>query len=392
MKWLNKGYEYDKKKDHYEIYRDIYIWGAGVNGERIARPFLALEIPFTFVDSNSIKQQNGFLGKRVISPNQLMELDKHCNVIVAANLENTKIIMKQLSNNGFEENLNCFMADDFMQKEFPIYCLYLYNKMYANSIGVLGTTVCNLNCDACLCQMPYNKQQKHRILDELKEDLDSFFTAFDYVNLLNYSGGEPLLYPNTAEILEYMGEKYQDQIGVMGMSTNCTIIPSDRICEIFKKFNFVMFLDNYSEYVPKTKEILPIIIDKLNKFGIQYSIGPDENSYWIDLAPYQTDNSNMSEDELIQYRKRCSAPYKELRSKKIYSCAYASYAIKANILSETENDSYSLENWSESKKKELLEFMTGFTHQGYVNFCKQCAGFIPINPYKKPVGRQIPRK
>lgn len=392
MKWKNKGQEFDEKYEFYKKHKDIYIWGAGVNGERVIKPFLALEIPVTFVDSNTIKQECGFLGQRVISPNQMFDRDQFCIVIVAASLENTEVIMKQLNNHGFIKDFNCFSAENFMQKEFPVYALYMYDKMYANSIGLLPTTVCNLNCDGCLCHTPYNKNQKHRDLHELKNDLDSFFSTFDYVNLLNYSGGEPLLYPYTAEILEYMGNNYRNQIGVMGMSTNCTIVPSDIVCELFKKYNYVMFLDNYSEYVPKTKEILPTIIEKLNDYGIQFSIGPDESTYWIDLAPFHTDNRNLTEEEMIQYRCKCAAPYRELRGNKIYSCAYASFAIKADILLETENDSYSLVNWSQDKKKELIEFMLGYTNQGYVDFCKQCAGFITINPYKKPVGRQIPRK
>ncbi len=388
MKWTNKGHEYDKKKEFFEEYRDIYIWGAGVNGEYVAKTFLTLSIPVTFVDSNTMKQKNGFLGQSVIAPNQLFDRENHCIVIVAANIENTEIIIRQLINNGFVKEVNCFAADDFMQKEFPIYALYLYDKMYVNSICFLGTTVCNLNCDACLCHTSYNKNPKHRDLIELKEDIDSFFAIFDYVNLLNYSGGEPLLYPYTAEILDYIGEKYRNKIGVISISTNSTIIPSDKLCEIIAKHRYVISLNNYSEYVPKAREILPIIIDKLNRYGIKYYVWSDKSVYWIDLAPFHTDNSNMSEDELIQYRIRCSAPYKELREKKIYSCAYASYAVKAEILSESDNDSYRLEDFSIDKKKELIEFMAGFTQKGYVDFCKQCAGSVLINPYKKPVGRQ----
>lgn len=127
-------------------------------------------------------------------------------------------------------------------------------------------------------------------------------------------------------------------------------------------------------------------------YGIIYCVNKGEDAYWIDLAPFETDNTNLSEGELINYRDRCSVPYREVRDNKIYSCNYASFAIKAGILGDSENDYFDLSGYSEDHKKELMEFILGYTEKCYVDFCKHCAGFLPINPYKKPVGRQIGQK
>ncbi|MCI8981297.1 MAG: radical SAM protein [Hungatella sp.] len=393
MKWKNRGHEFDSIANIFLNKKEIFIYGAGECGKKFCEMLENLDVPTIFIDGDRNKQIHGCMGKSVLSPMQLFSMPgEKKNVVIATMPCYIPEIQKTLENQGYIYKENFWELEEFCQNILPIYMMYIKNKVYMDSIGFLSTTVCNLRCDACLNFTPYNKHPEHVKLEKAKQTLDFYFKAIDYVRFMSYTGGEPLLYPYINELLDYIGKNYRNKIYTIGMSTNCTIIPDDSTCEKLKKYNIHVFVDDYSKYVEKSRNILPNLTEKLEKYGIIYCVNKGEDAYWIDLAPFETDNTNLSEGELINYRDRCSVPYREVRDNKIYSCNYASFAIKAGILGDSENDYFDLSGYSEDHKKELMEFILGYTEKGYVDFCKHCAGFLPINPYKKPVGRQIGQK
>lgn len=391
MKWQNKGHEFDVLGERFINDPHIYIYGAGDYGKKQYELLEWLEIECSFIDGNQKKQKEGYLGKRVLSPIEFF-LEGKKNVVLAAVPSYANEMKLILEEHGYEENVHFWTMEEFGRKVLPIYMSYVKNKVYMDSIVFLSTTVCNLNCDACLNFTSYNKQQRHETIEERKQTLDEYFRAIDYVRFMSYTGGEPLLYPQVDELLEYIGSNYSNQIFTLGMSTNGTIIPKDTTCEILKKYHFLVLLDDYSVYVEPSREIIPKIFEKLRGYNVSYQHNVGTDVYWIDFAPFETDNTYMSEDELIEYKKCCEVPYRELREGKLYSCNYASFAMKAGIQGEDSNDWYDLKSYVKENDKELIEFIMGYTEKGYVDFCKHCAGFLPINPYKKPVGRQIERK
>lgn len=389
MKWYNRGHEFDEFTKRFSDDERMWIYGAGEYGKKLYRLLKQLKIKTSFVDGDRQKQLAGCLGEVVISPVEFFAKKRKVHVIIAALPPFDEEIRLILVEHGYREQIDFWEMENFCQSVLPVYLLYKKDLLYMDSVGFLPTTVCNLNCEACLNFTGYNKHQKHRDLDEAKRTLRTYFQAVDYVRLFSYTGGEPLLYPYTDELLEYIGSQFSEQIHVLGVSTNCTIMPKDSTCEILYKYGFHVFLDDYSQYVEKSRELIPKIVEKLEKFHIQYSLNSGLEVYWIDLAPYETDNSRLSEEEMIEYRNKCAAPFRELRDERLYSCNYASFAIKAGIQKENDNDWYDLKTVTDNKKKELLEFILGYTEKGYVDFCRRCAGYITINPYKKPVGKQI---
>ncbi len=391
MKWTNIGNEFNIIGERLIKHPILYIYGAGDHGQKLYTILNALGIQLEFIDGNKLKQENGYLNCKVISPMELFSRTEKELVIIAAFPNSAMEIQNKLELNGYILNEDFYMMEDFLAKVLPIYSVYVAERIYMDSIGFLTTTVCNLNCDGCLNFTQYNKHQKHRDLNEIKDTLDLFFNKINYVNFFSYTGGEPLLFPQIDEILEYIGTHFRDQIDTFAISTNCTIVPKDSTCEIIRKYGFKVYIDDYSKYVERSKVILPEMEDKFNQYQIDYVVNKGTDGYWIDLAPFTTDNSHMNENELVTYRNRCGEPYRELRDGRIYSCNYASFAIKAGIQDDSRNDWYDLKEHKPEDNKKLVEFIMGYTEQGYVDFCKHCAGFIPINPYKKPIGKQVPR-
>jgi uncharacterized radical SAM superfamily Fe-S cluster-containing enzyme len=61
------------------------------------------------------------------------------------------------------------------------------------------TNACNLHCPVCYAGSPSGR---HRPLEDLCADLEAFLTARGSLEVLQLSGGEPLLHPDLAELLD----------------------------------------------------------------------------------------------------------------------------------------------------------------------------------------------
>lgn len=73
-------------------------------------------------------------------------------------------------------------------------------------------------------------------LDIAKKSADVFFSKYDCVGEFVLIGGEPLLYKNLIEIVEYIGSKYGSKIILFSITTNGTIIPSDELIKICMRY------------------------------------------------------------------------------------------------------------------------------------------------------------
>jgi organic radical activating enzyme len=290
----------------------------------------------------------------------------------------------------YKRNTNIFTVNEFMDKYISIFAMYVSNKVYSKHNCFIITTICNLNCKYCLNFTPYNKQQQHIDLCELKDDVDIYFHVFDRVGLFHVSGGEPLLYPNFNEIIQFIAEKYREKIEVLGISTNGAVVPSDETCEIMKKYNVHVECDDYRRSVQKTKYSYIALINKLRKYGISYH--ENKTIVFFKTFPPVKSCHDYSDQSLIYKFDKCVEFFngQELKNKHLYSCFYSKFAINAGLIDETLDDYYDLEKFSGSlmDKKILIEFRLGYNNKGYVDFCKYCNGTPNINPLKKSKGAE----
>jgi hypothetical protein len=235
-----------------------------------------------------------------------------------------------------------------------------------------------LKCRHCLNFNPFAKQFYVRDWKELVRDVDLFFSCVDHIMLFHVSGGEPMLYKHTADLIEYIDTNYGDKIDTLRTVTNGTVVPEDEVLERLSKCNVEITVDDYRDAVPKFRTQFEQLINKFEEYHIRYYV--NKVGKWIDLAPERTDYSSWTEIEMEQHRSACSQSWQELRAGKLYSCNYAAYATVAGIAGEQDvEETYSLKDFTPDKKKELVEFRLGYTSKGYTNFCKKCRGFTPEN-------------
>jgi hypothetical protein len=394
MKWTSKGHQFDDLGMLLKDKNQVYIYGAALKGGKLfellrsCNKWLNWEI--AFVDADKCKQKDGYLGTQVLSPEELFNSPKENHfVIVAASPFNTVEITDILLKNGYVSDFNCFAYEKFMNFILPIHFVYNYDMVFFSSQSILPSTVCNLNCESCLNFNPYIKNHITDDFELVKNDIDSFFTAIDYIDRFQITGGEPFLYKELGNLISYIEENYRDKIFNLETVTNGSVIPSDELCKILKENDVHVILDDYRNALKDGDKKFNEIMNKFNEYGIQYT--PNFVTEWFNIYPKGIDHSNWSKKELIDHYDACNNPFSTIRDKKIYACNYAHYAEKAGLIVENSNDYFDLSKFTPKMKKELVEFRLGYTNEGYVDFCKTCAGWVSINKNMVPDAKQIKR-
>lgn len=103
------------------------------------------------------------------------------------------------------------------------------------------------------------------------------------------------------------------------------------------------------------------------------------------------DNSSLSEDELVSYFIACQQEWPELYNSRIHYCDYSTYAARAGIIEEYEDEAFHLKEFTQERRMELFEYGRGFSEKGCVEMCKCCAGYHGINQNFVNVAEQVSR-
>lgn len=373
MKWKNRGHEFDSMYKKISEKAGFYLFGAGDYGRQFLDIFGAkIEIK-GYIDNDPCKQGKKINGIKCSSMAEIKLTKEEGIIVTMSQIARVKPI-EQLKQLGYKENEDFFIIEEFIS----VYFVYKEGMVYFSSVSLLPSTACNLNCRNCLNFNPFAKQFYVRELEDLKRDIDLFFSCVDRIMLFHISGGEPMLYKHITDLIEYVLQNYGNRIDTLRTVTNGTVVPKDEILEKLSKCKVEVTVDDYREAVPRFNECFDKLIQKFNEYHINYYINKVDS--WIDLAPERTDYSRLTDEQLEMHRESCSQSWQELRDGKLYSCNYAAYATVAGIAGEQDlEEVYDLTQFNAEKKKELIEFRLGYTTKGYTNFCKKCRGFTPEN-------------
>lgn len=386
MKWKNKGHEFDTAYENMKKLDKYYLFGAGQYGQQIYEVLNSEIMIAGFIDNDSKKQGGEYCQKPVYSFEKIKkEMGETTGIIITVSPNIHSTIAQQLKEYGLIEGKDFFDMAFFL----TVYMSYKKNQTYISSISFLPSTRCNLRCEACLNFTPYMKHFDERPWDQIKADIDTFFSCIDYIMLFHISGGEPMLYPHMARLVEYIDNHYRKQIHTLRTVTNGTILPKSELLKALSEHNVEVTVDDYREAVPQSEETFKKLLVLLESYGITYEINKADE--WIDLAPLTTDHSNWSEEKLQDKFERCHVPWQELREGKIYTCNYSSYAMVAGLTKLDKTEYFDLKTYTQDKQKELIEFRLGYSEKGYTEFCKHCSGYMDINPNIVPPAKQLER-
>ncbi|WP_033152804.1 radical SAM protein [Pseudobutyrivibrio ruminis] len=399
MRWTNRGKQYKEISDHLSKRKKICLYGNESSREffllNICHPFLRKAVD-CYITIDITAEEKDVYPYPIYSDDILFSQHDVSHIIVVTQMDEYRNKMvERLNRAGYTHGWDYFLYNDSFWGDIyglnhpflPLFSLYAMNKVYTTSGCIVPDTTCNLNCRDCLNFTPYLKKHITYDYDCIRKDADLYFKWIDYSERFQVSGGEPLLYRDFNKVIKYIGENYRNQIGVYETVFNGTVVPSDETCELIKKYDMTVYLDNYIDSIKKQANQREKIIQKFEKYQIKWIDNTVEE--WFSLDIENTDNSWMNENELTHYFDSCNNPWHAYDGGKLYSCNFARFASKAGLYDESQNDYFNLSKMTDERRGELVEFMLGYTTKGYVDFCKNCSGWGPSNKNRVPVAVQL---
>ena len=254
------------------------------------------------------------------------------------------------------------------------------------ALNVAGA--CNLNCKNCLAFIPYYKEKWVMSYNEASKILKRYFEVVDTVNRFTITGGETLLNPEIARILNEMN-KYKNQVNAsIDFVTNASLNIPEEVLDFFEnnKEHTRIILSNYG---PDLSVKIDDIERELIRRGITYRISKFTGSGlyydgWIDFSDHTLKHKTLEKrDENGAKCLHGSGKYFVINDGCIHRCSRSYWRIRNKHIPAIEgeyvplmDDSVSLE-----KKKELL---VGMLNQVSVTSCAYCVGFRNDVPRVEP--------
>lgn len=379
MKWKRKLHEFDYEAEQYRnqgfLMKEIFIFGAGVRGKNfsnLVRRFCNLA---GFLDNDEEKQGKMCCGVPVMSVQKFVEdtRDSNCLVVLCLKDECCCEVKQQLMMENLTEN-ETFMTDEEYEHRLQISLFYERRILYLPIAQISLTERCTLRCKKCAhaCHL-VSPKQKDLTLEEAKESADYFFKFVDYGYEFVLIGGEPFLYKDLLQIVQYIGENYRDKMEIFSITTNGTILPSENILEICKKYHVLLRISNYVAALPRLKKQYELLTQKLASHDIPYTIGNAE-SQWMDYGFDYLDREG-SEEDLEKVFDACRTECHEIRRNRFYFCVMARSVAENMGKNVGTEDFLDLDMLDPADSKGIFfEYMMGYSDKGYLDMCNYCYG------------------
>lgn len=241
-----------------------------------------------------------------------------------------------------------------------------------------------MNCKLCAAAVPYIENPVHTPKDVAFHELKTFFDVWDYAERVEFIGGEPLTHPDLYEIVKE-SLKYQERFGKLRITTNATIVPSERLCDLAancgKEFDFIV--DDYGEC---SRNLTPLL-RRLDKFNIPYRVdvyhGKEQRfGGWIYFGDYSLVAAGAGADDRF---KNCVAPKNQfvcVNNGKAFSCCYAMclYWIHGFF----PNDGSCIDLFDNTVQLERKRTVAAQFCRAPIEACKYCLGFDPNKSRRYP--------
>lgn len=320
------------------------------------------------VDSD--KEKSGILYKGVkvkhISEAK-EELRKYKIVIMTAN-RNAALVGEDLKKLGLHDGKDFCSMEQFLTEWFWSY----KKKVCLMEVHSTITSRCTLRCKHCNMFMPYYKEHVDYTARDILEDLGLLFRHVDYIVSYRLLGGEPLINKELVDMIQQIGEKYGDRIGNIGIITNGTLLPDDRLIEASKKYDVKYDFSDYTEEVDyKTR--FDEAIAKVSEAGLRYQV--NRSLRWYDFG-FPVNNRMYDFDKVRNHMFSCGPLFHGLNDGKYYYCHVSWSADKAKLLKNVQDDYVDLRmlDLDDKAKEAILEHSRGNIPKGFVKLCRICGG------------------
>lgn len=357
----------------------VILYGAGVVYELCENLFKTFGIKVKYiVDKDEKKQNSLYYGIPVVGYDKIKDSIGKTKIVVMTAHTTYFEIAKILEDDGLKKGRDFCRIGQFICEWFWI--AKKMNAIYRMDMAV--TTKCTFNCRHCNMFIPYYQSCQNYTFEQLKENIDLFFSRIDYIGYFQLIGGEPFLNKELDKIIIYLEENYRKQYGKLSLTSNGSIIPSDNLLKAIEKYGVVLSISDYSNAI-SYKNKLEELKNKLEQYNINYKI--NSSLAWADFG-FPISPMKFNEEELKKHIQSCRPDWNAVNDGKFYYCNVAWSAEKAGLF-KLSSDDYILLKDINPKDKEQCRTIVELS-QGSSSFCKVCGGCGSDNSNYVEVGVQ----
>lgn len=181
------------------------------------------------------------------------------------------------------------------------------DKMRMDRVSCHVTAKCNLRCRMCAVYIPrlyeLGNVPEYDIAD-IKESFRCYFELVSHVRLVSLTGGEPMLYPHLAELLEEL-LSYEEAYDKLEVFTNGSLdVPDPVFSALAKSGKMMLFIDHYGPEVSRKAEK---VAEECEKRHIRYTLreyyGPNAHmGGWVNRAIL---SNRLSAEKAREHSEKC---------------------------------------------------------------------------------------
>ena len=365
--------------------KKIIIFGLGRLGKKIIDFTLNRNYNIIEIWDNYPKVDE-YKGIKVCKPHN--KQDKNIPIIISANIANIdKLLYSQAKDLGYINVLNfgeLFICEKLFYNEYSSFIndiqRFKIKKLYSNKNDIVAlshidlqiTERCTLKCKECSSLMQYYTNPKDLDIDEALETIDKLLSSVDYIERIHILGGEPFMCKELHRYMEIL-KKY-DNVGIIGVITNATILPSGRNLECLKYEKVQVRISDYGEL----SRNLTNLVELFEKEHIFYNIFKVTN--WYKCAGFEKHNRSDDQNKKIFTDCMVASCY-TLRNQKLFHCPFAANSWALHSIPE---DSIEYVDFSVDDKVEIRENIRAYINNDILKTCDYCIGrpLIGCEPVK----------
>lgn len=169
------------------------------------------------------------------------------------------------------------------------------------------TARCTLKCKLCVMGAPYFQDPPHYSLETISKTIDRLFQVVDHVQWLEFSGGEPFVHGDLAEMIE-KAVTYSTHFEKLQILTNGTLLPQDRLYQAMIKHRekIMVMISHYGELSRHADALEQLLKDGGIEVDVKKYYGEDQHfGGWVDYGGFQ--KRGKTQQELEQVFARCGA-------------------------------------------------------------------------------------
>lgn len=189
------------------------------------------------------------------------------------------------------------------------------------------TTKCNLNCLECIALTPHYKRQFDIPLKIIIESLSHLFDIVDYCSCIELIGGEPFLYPQINNVLQFLLKS--EKVELVQITTNGLIMPKSDTLKLLANNKIILRISDY-----ELSNLVNVTCEQFAKHKIKFCV--QKNLAWMPIGNLQKKDKNeltLCDEYAVCFE---GINCKNLFEGKIFNCTFASRLYDLKICNNVE--------------------------------------------------------